>query len=85
MKQDTNNEKTKRIWKGEVVSDKPEQTIVVSVSRVTIHPVYKKRRTISKRYQVHDPENRFVIGDKVQFVETKPFSKHKRWQVIYDN
>ena len=77
------NNITKQIWSGEVVSNKSDKTIVVRVNRVKIHPVYKKRITLSKKYQVHDPENRFQIGDQVSFVECRPLSKLKRWQVVY--
>lgn len=73
---------TKRVWTGEVVSDKNDKTIVVKVDRVRIHPIYKKRITVSKKYHVHDPENRHKVGEMVSFVESRPYSKQKHWQVI---
>ena len=72
----------KRVWTGEVVSDKNDKTIVVKVNRVRIHPVYKKRMTISKKYHVHDPDNHYKVGETVSFKESRPYSKQKRWQVI---
>lgn len=74
--------KTRKIWTGVVVSDKMDKTIVVKVEKVKIHPVYKKRFSVSKKYKVHDENNQHKVGDKVQFVETKPLSKQKYWQVI---
>ena len=73
----------KRILQGEVVSDKGDKTVVVKVIRRVSHPKYKKIVSISKKYSAHDEENRFKSGDLVQIVESKPFSKTKKWQVVY--
>lgn len=77
------NKTIKRIFNGVVMSDKMEKTIVVKVDRTKVHPKYKKRYIVSKRYKVHDEKNKFKIGDKVAFVECRPLSKDKRWRVIY--
>lgn len=69
--------------KGIVISDKMDKTIVVSVSRLKEHSKYKKRYRITKKYKVHDPENKFKIGDKVKFKECKPISKDKKF-IIHD-
>ena len=74
--------KIKRAFTGTVVSDKMDKTIVVKVDRTKIHPKYKKRFTISKKYKVHDFENKFKTGDKVRFIECRPLSKDKRWRVL---
>ena len=73
----------KRKFHGVVLSDKMDKTIVVMVNRVRLHPKYKKRYTISKKYKVHDEKNQFKEGDKVNFVECRPLSKEKRWRVLY--
>ena len=67
---------------GIVVSDKSAKTIVVKVESVKIHPKYKKRYTVSRKYKVHDENNKFKAGDKVTFVECRPLSRDKRWRVI---
>jgi len=82
-KNNIKNKIIKRKFSGVVVSDKMDKTIVVSVNRVKIHPRYKKRYTLSKKYKVHDEKNQYKKGDKVQFIETRPISKDKRWRVIY--
>jgi len=74
-------EKQKRILKGEVISDKMDKTIVVKVSRLRVHPKYKKRYKITKHFKVHDEKNQYHIGDKVIMEETRPISKEKRWKV----
>ena len=73
----------KRRFNGVVVSDKMDKTIIVRIDRVKIHPKYKKRYTVSKRYKVHDEKNKFKEGDKVVFVECRPLSRDKRWRVLY--
>lgn len=64
---------------GTVVSDKMEKTVVVEVVTLKMHPKYRKQYRSSKKYKAHDEENRFKVGDKVVIIETKPFSKDKRW------
>jgi len=70
-------------FNGVVVSNKMNKTIIVRIDRVKVHPKYKKRYTVSKRYKVHDEKNKFKEGDKVIFIECRPLSKDKRWRVIY--
>ena len=72
----------KRLLQGIVVSDKSQQTVVVDVERRFTHPVMKKTVRRTKKYQAHDPENRFKIGDTVTIQESKPISKTKRWVVV---
>ena len=73
----------KRKFNGIVTSDKMNKTVVVKVERVKVHPKYKKRYTVSKKYKVHDEKEQFKIDDKVNFVECRPLSKDKRWRVLY--
>lgn len=77
------NKIIKRKFSGIVTSDKMDKTITVSVDSVKIHPKYKKRYTVSKKFKVHDEKNLYKEGDKVQFLECRPLSKDKRWRVIY--
>lgn len=67
------------MFKGVVVSDKLDKTIIVRVNRLKKHRKYEKRFRISKKYKVHDPENKYKIGDMVEFKECKPISKDKKW------
>ena len=72
----------KRLLQGIVVSDKADKTIVVNVERRFTHPILKKTVRRTKKYQAHDAENRFKIGDRVVIQESKPISKTKRWVVV---
>lgn len=75
----------KRILQGVVISDKQDKTVVVSVERQIMHPVYRKFVKRSKKFAAHDENNQFKVGDKVSIVESKPYSKTKTWTVIVDN
>ena len=72
----------KKILTGEVVSDKPNKTITVMVERKYSHPLLKKVIKVRKKYNAHDENNQFKTGDKVSIVESKPFSKNKKFQVM---
>jgi small subunit ribosomal protein S17 len=67
---------------GKVVSDKMDKTVVVEVERIKVHPKYKRRYKVSKRYKAHDEKNEYKVGDKVMIEECRPLSKEKRWRVI---
>ncbi len=75
----------KRILQGVVVSDKQDKTVVVSVERQVMHPVYKKFIKRSKKYAAQDENNPFKVGDVVRIEESKPYSKTKSWTVLVDN
>ena len=73
---------TKKILNGKVVKDRNNKTIVVLVKRRYSHPFFGKVITSSKKYHAHDEENKFKIGDEVKIIESRPYSKLKRWEVI---
>ena len=75
----------KKILTGIVVSDKPNKTITVLVERKYQHPVLKKVLKVRKKYNAHDENNKFKNGDKVSIIESKPFSKNKKFEVIEEN
>ena len=72
----------KKILTGIVVSDKPNKTITVVVERKYQHPVLKKVIKVRKTYNAHDENNKFKNGDKVSIIESKPFSKNKKFQTM---
>ena len=72
----------KKILNGIVVSDKPNKTITVMVERKYQHPVLKKVVKVRKKFSAHDENNKFKNGDKVSIIESKPFSKNKKFEVM---
>jgi small subunit ribosomal protein S17 len=67
---------------GEVVSTKMNKTIVVKVDMKKAHPLYRRVIASSKRFHVHDEENKALLGDVVRIEETRPMSKLKRWRLL---
>jgi len=78
-KEERNLRKTRE---GIVVSDCQDKTVVVEVTRRSSHPLYKKVVKSTKKYYAHDESNESKIGDKVIIVETRPYSKTKRWRLV---
>lgn len=70
-----------KIFTGKVLAVKNLKTATVAVTRVIVHPLYKKRVRRDTKYQVHD-ELGVKVGDKVKFVASKPYSKTKKWRII---
>ncbi len=75
----------KKILTGIVISDKPNKTVTVLVERKYQHPVLRKIVKVKKKYNAHDENNKFKSGDKVSIIESKPFSKNKKFQVMQGN
>jgi small subunit ribosomal protein S17 len=69
-----------KIFTGKVIATKSAKTATVSVGRVTVHPIYKKRFRRQTKYLVHD-ELGVKIGDSVKFVACRPYSKMKKWKI----
>jgi small subunit ribosomal protein S17 len=79
----TTNVQGKRKTKtGRVVSDKMDKTIVVSVERLTRHPIYKRVMKASSKFAAHDELNEARIGDTVLIEESRPLSATKRWRLV---
>ena len=73
---------SKKILNGKVIRDQNDKTIVVLVKRKYSHPFFGKVITSSKKYHAHDQGNKYKIGDIVRIIESKPFSKKKKWEEI---
>ncbi|OGB84237.1 30S ribosomal protein S17 [candidate division TM6 bacterium RIFCSPHIGHO2_12_FULL_32_22] len=70
-------ESKKKLLVGEVISDKMDKTIVVTVHRTLTHPFFKKIIRKSKKFKVHDENGEAKIGDLVEIYEGRPLSKTK--------
>jgi small subunit ribosomal protein S17 len=71
---------TRRRITGIVTSNKMQKTVVIEISRTFRHRLYKK--VVHSRHHVmaHD-ELDCQLGDRVQIVESRPISRHKKWVV----
>jgi len=73
---------TDKTYTGRIVSNKMDKTVVVAVTRLFQHPVYKKTVKKVSKFKAHDEGNKCQIGDDVKIIETRPISKDKRWLVL---
>jgi len=80
MSEETRSLRKEKI--GTVVSNKMQNSIVVSVERKVKHPIYGKFINRSAKFMAHDQENSCGIGDKVKIMEIRPMSKNKRWRLV---
>jgi len=67
---------------GQVTSTKMQKTIVVTVDRQIIHPLYKRVVRRASKFLVHDEKNECRVGDWIRIRETRPLSRRKRWRVV---
>ena len=77
----TENTKTKRVIRGEVISTGMAKTIVVQVDTMKRHPKYNKSYRVSRKYHVHDEKGEAKVGNIVDFAECRPLSATKRWRL----
>jgi small subunit ribosomal protein S17 len=77
-----NKQSKKQQITGTVVSDKMDKTVVIRSSVRKRHPKYHKSYTAYNRYQAHDENNEYKVGDKVVIEAIRPLSKNKKFKVI---
>jgi small subunit ribosomal protein S17 len=75
-------DKVKRTQVGLVISDKMDKTIVVKIDSIRRHNKYHKSYKVFKKFKVHDENNEYKTGDKVEFIESKPLSKDKHYVAV---
>ena len=74
--------KFKRKLTGIVKSKSGQKTVVVSVERKFKHKTYSKFVKSLKNYHAHDEANSCNVGDIVTIIESKPYSKMKKWAIV---
>lgn len=67
---------------GVVVSDKNNKTRQVSIDRIYRHRLYDRVIRGKRKFAVHDENNISKMGDTVKIMESRPFSKTKKWVLI---
>jgi small subunit ribosomal protein S17 len=78
----TSNERgTRRTVTGRVTSNKMDKTVVVTVSRRFRDKRFHKFINRRVKFHAHDESNSCGVGDLVELVEARPYSKTKRWRV----
>ena len=67
---------------GVVTSAKMAKTVIVTVGRQRMHPLYKKVIRLRKGFAAHDEAGDVREGDLVRIQESRPYSATKRWKVV---
>lgn len=65
---------------GRIVSTKMNKTAVVLVTSTKTHPLYKKSYVRGKKFLAHN-ELGVNLGDMVEIIQVKPYSKKKNWKI----
>ena len=73
---------TRRTIIGTVTSSKMDKTAVVTVIRRVRDRRFHKFVTRRVKYKAHDEKNACEVGDIVEIIEARPFSRTKRWRVL---
>lgn len=67
---------------GTVVSTKMQKTVVVEITRLKKHPLYKKIMRKKNKIKAHCDDGNIKTGMAVKIGETKPISKDKHFKVL---
>lgn len=79
---ETLDRKSRKERTGIVTSARMDKSIVVAIERQVKHPMYGKFVKKTSKLMAHDEENTAGQGDTVRIMETKPYSKNKRWRLV---
>ncbi len=67
---------------GKIYSNKMQNCVTVLVETKIRHPKYGKLFKKRKKYKVAcSNSNKFLPGQIVEIIETRPISKHIRWKI----
>ena len=78
----TEKQSIQRVLQGQVVSNKGDKSITVTVVRYERHPVYGRYIKRTLKCHAHDENNECNIGDTVRIAQSRPISKTKTWHLI---
>ncbi|MHC4195978.1 MAG: 30S ribosomal protein S17 [Planctomycetota bacterium] len=65
-----------------VVGKSGDKSIKVAIEYKVKHPKYGKYVKRRTTFCVHDEQNKAGVGDVVEVVESRPYSKTKRWRLV---
>ena len=82
MKVEEETRGKRKLRVGKVVSAKMQKSISVMIEKTVKHPMYKKYYKKTSKFMAHDENNECKVGDIVKIMETRPYSKNKRWRLV---
>ena len=75
------NRKLKTVT-GVVISNSGDKSIKVAIDFKVKHPKYGKYVRRRTKLGVHDEHNQASLGDLVDVVRSRPYSKTKSWRLV---
>ena len=67
---------------GVVISNSGDKSVKVAIDFRVKHPKYGKYLKRRIKLGVHDEHNQAGLGDVVEVVECRPYSKSKSWRLV---
>ena len=67
---------------GVVISNSGDKSIKIAIDFKVRHPKYGKYVRHRTKLAVHDERNQAGVGDVVEVVECRPYSKTKSWRFV---
>jgi small subunit ribosomal protein S17 len=67
---------------GVVISNSGNKSVKIAVDFKVRHPKYGKYVRHRTKLAVHDERNQAGVGDIVEVVECRPYSKTKSWRLV---
>lgn len=71
-----------KILVGKVISRSTPNTVIVEITTLFKHPIYKKSVRRTRHLPAHVEGVECAVGDTVRIAETRPISKTKHFRVI---
>jgi small subunit ribosomal protein S17 len=65
-----------------VVSKSGNKSVKVAIDYKVKHPKYGKYIRRRTTLTVHDEHNKSAVGDMVEIIESRPYSKTKSWRLV---
>jgi small subunit ribosomal protein S17 len=65
-----------------VVSKSGNKSVKVAIDYKVKHPKYGKYIRRRTTLAVHDEHNKSAVGDTVEIIESRPYSKTKSWRLV---
>jgi len=72
----------RKVYTGVVVGLKNAKTASVEITRAIIHKKYLKPIKRKTKIQAHNERDDLELGDKVEIINSKPYSATKRFLVL---
>jgi len=71
-----------KIVTGVVISNSGNKSIKIAIDFKVKHPQYGKYIKHRTKLSVHDELNQAGVGDLVEVIESRPYSKTKSWRLV---